>query len=552
MYASLFGILGALHLDVFEQPEQQVFFSNLPEMEKMTKDIYGQKILILDFGSQYTQLIARRVREAQVYCEIHPFHMPLDKIKTFDPKGIILSGGPSSIYDKRAPIAHAGILDLSVPVLGICYGMQYLAHALGGVVAKADEREYGNALVRIKDFRNIFHGFNRRQEELVWMSHGDRIEKMPKGFKALASSKNSPVAAMADPVRKLFGVQFHPEVAHTPRGMRILKNFLFKVCRCEPVWTMSSFAERTIHDLREKISANRVICGVSGGVDSTITAVLLYKAIGRQLSCIFVDNGLLRKGEADEVMELFRDLYHMDIHLVDASKHFLHRLDGVTDPEKKRKIIGREFISIFEKKARELGEAKYLAQGTLYPDVIESVSFKGPSATIKSHHNVGGLPEIMKLELIEPLRELFKDEGRQVGFELGLSREIVMRQPFPGPGLAVRILGEITPERLEVLRSADLILLEEIRRAELYEKVWQAFAVLLPVKTVGVMGDERTYENVIALRIVDSLDAMTADWTRVPYEILARISNRIINEVRGVNRVVYDISSKPPSTIEWE
>jgi GMP synthase (glutamine-hydrolysing) len=430
--------------------------------------------------------------------------------------------------------------------------MQYLAHALGGLVAKAEEREYGNALIKINDFRSIFYGFNRRQEELVWMSHGDRIEKMPKGFKALASSKNSPVAAMADPVRKLFGVQFHPEVAHTPRGMRILKNFLYKVCRCEPIWTMSSFAERTIHDLREKISENRVICGVSGGVDSTITAVLLYKAIGKQLSCIFVDNGLLRKGEADEVMELFRDLYHMDIHLVDASKHFLHRLDGVTDPEKKRKIIGREFISIFEKKARELGEAKYLAQGTLYPDVIESVSFKGPSATIKSHHNVGGLPEIMKLELIEPLRELFKDEGRQVGFELGLSREIVMRQPFPGPGLAVRILGEITPERLEVLRSADLILLEEIRRAELYEKVWQAFAVLLPVKTVGVMGDERTYENVIALRIVDSLDAMTADWTRVPYEILARISNRIINEVRGVNRVVYDISSKPPSTIEWE
>jgi GMP synthase (glutamine-hydrolysing) len=334
--------------------------------------------------------------------------------------------------------------------------------------------------------------------------------------------------------------------------MRILKNFLFKVCRCEPIWTMSSFAERTIHDLREKIGENRVICGVSGGVDSSITAVLLYKAIGKQLSCILVDNGLLRKGEADEVMELFRDLYHMDIHLVDASEHFLHRLDGVTDPEKKRKIIGREFISVFEKKARELGEAKYLAQGTLYPDVIESVSFKGPSATIKSHHNVGGLPEIMKLELIEPLRELFKDEGRQVGFELGLSREIVMRQPFPGPGLAVRILGEITPERLEVLRSADSILLEEIRRAELYEKVWQAFAVLLPVKTVGVMGDERTYENVIALRIVDSLDAMTADWTRVPYEILARISNRIINEVRGVNRVVYDISSKPPSTIEWE
>jgi GMP synthase (glutamine-hydrolysing) len=449
-------------------------------------------------------------------------------------------------------MADPGILALDVPVLGICYGMQYLAHALGGVVGKAEEREYGNALIKIKEFRNLFHGFNRKQEELVWMSHGDRIEKMPDGFKALANSKNSPVAAMADLSRKLFGVQFHPEVAHTPRGMRILKNFLFKVCGCEPIWTMSSFVERTIHDLKETIGQNRVICGVSGGVDSTITAVLLHKAIGKQLSCIFVDNGLLRRGEEDEVMELFRELYHMDIHLVDASEHFLHRLEEVTDPEQKRKIIGREFISVFEKKAKELGEAKYLAQGTLYPDVIESVSFKGPSATIKSHHNVGGLPDFMKLELVEPLRELFKDEGRQVGFELGLPREIVMRQPFPGPGLAVRILGEITAERLEILRSADLILLEEIRGAELYEKVWQSFAVLLPVKTVGVMGDERTYENVIALRIVDSRDAMTADWTRVPYEILARISNRIINEVRGVNRVVYDISSKPPSTIEWE
>jgi len=357
---------------------------------------------------------------------------------------------------------------------------------------------------------------------------------------------------MADPSRKFFGVQFHPEVAHTPRGMRILKNFLFKICGCEPLWTMSSFVERTIQDLQQRIGKERVICGVSGGVDSTITAVLLHKAIGDQLSPIFVDNGLLRRGEKEEVVELFRDLYHIQLHVVDASAYFLKKLKGVTDPEQKRKIIGREFIRVFEKKARDLGKAKFLAQGTLYPDVIESVSFKGPSATIKSHHNVGGLPDVMKLELIEPLRELFKDEGRQVGFELGLSREIVMRQPFPGPGLAVRILGEITAERLEVLRSADGILLEEIRKADLYEKVWQSFAVLLPVRTVGVMGDERTYEKVIALRIVDSLDAMTADWTRVPYEILARISNRIINEVRGVNRVVYDISSKPPGTIEWE
>ena len=518
----------------------------------MTKDIYSQKILILDFGSQYTQLIARRVREAQVYCEIHPFNLKLERIKAFDPKGIILSGGPSSIYDKGAPVADKGVLGLGVPVLGICYGMQYMTYVLKGVVAKAREREYGNAFVTIKDARTLFHGFNRGQEEIVWMSHGDRIDEMPQGFKVLASSKNSPIAAMADPSRKLFGVQFHPEVAHTPKGTRILKNFLFRVCGCEPIWTMSSFVERTVSDLRERIGEERVICGVSGGVDSTITAVLLHKAIGGRLTCIFVDNGLLRRGEAQEVMELFRDLYHINLHRVDASDHFLRKLKGVTDPEQKRKIIGREFIGVFEKNAKELGSAKYLAQGTLYPDVIESVSFKGPSATIKSHHNVGGLPEVMHLELVEPLRELFKDEGRQVGIELGLPREMVMRQPFPGPGLAVRILGEVTPERLEVLRSADVILLDEIRRADLYEKVWQSFAVLLPVKTVGVMGDERTYENVIALRIVDSLDAMTADWTRVPYEILARISNRIINEVRGVNRVVYDISSKPPSTIEWE
>jgi len=518
----------------------------------MNKDIYSQKILILDFGSQYTQLIARRVREAQVYCEIHPFNMKLEKVKAFDPKGIILSGGPSSIYDKGAPVADKAVLGLGVPVLGICYGMQYMTYVLKGVVAKAREREYGNAYITIKDSRSLFHGFNRRQEEIVWMSHGDRIDEMPQDFKVLASSKNSPIAAMADPSRKLFGVQFHPEVAHTPKGMRILKNFLFRVCGCEPLWTMSSFVERTVSDLRERIGEERVICGVSGGVDSTITAVLLHKAIGGRLTCIFVDNGLLRRGEAQEVMELFQDLYHISIHRVDASEHFLRKLKGVTDPEQKRKIIGREFIGVFEKKAKDLGSAKYLAQGTLYPDVIESVSFKGPSATIKSHHNVGGLPEVMNLELVEPLRELFKDEGRQVGIELGLPREMVMRQPFPGPGLSVRILGEVTPERLEILRSADVILLDEIRGADLYEKVWQSFAVLLPVKTVGVMGDERTYENVVALRIVDSLDAMTADWTRVPYEILARISNRIINEVRGVNRVVYDISSKPPSTIEWE
>ncbi len=518
----------------------------------MTKNLHEQKILILDFGSQYTQLIARRVREAQVYCEIHPFNLGLKETKEFAPKGIILSGGPASIYDEGAPMADKEILDLKVPVLGICYGMQYLTHILGGVVSKAVDREYGSATITIEDDGDLFHGFDNREGEMVWMSHGDRIDQMPDGFQVLASSKNSPVATMTDASRRLFGVQFHPEVVHTPKGMKILKNFLFRVCGCEPLWTMTSFVSNTIRDLREKIGEERVICGVSGGVDSSVTAVLLHKAVGSKLSCIFVDNGVLRRGETQEVMELFQGQYQMDMHLVDASEHFLRHLNGVTDPEEKRKIIGREFITVFEEKANELGKAKYLAQGTLYPDVIESVSFKGPSATIKSHHNVGGLPDVMNLKLIEPLRELFKDEVRQVGVELSLPRELVMRQPFPGPGLAVRILGEVTTERLEILRSADAILLDEIRNADLYEKVWQSFAVLLPVRTVGVMGDERTYENVIAIRIVDSLDAMTADWTRVSYEVLSRISNRIINHVRGVNRVVYDISSKPPSTIEWE
>ena len=515
-------------------------------------DNLDQKLLVLDFGSQYSQLIARRVREAQVYCEIHPFNMDLEKLRAFAPKGIILSGGPSSIYDADAPIADKRILEMDVPVLGICYGMQFLTHMLGGSVDRASHREYGNATIKIVDDSDLFCGLGSPEGETVWMSHGDRIEQMPDGFSLLANSKNSPVAAMADSTRMYFGVQFHPEVAHTPCGTKILKNFLFRICKCEPSWTMTSFVTMTIQALKERIGNSRVICGLSGGVDSSVTAVLLHKAIGRQLSCILVDNGLLRKGESEEVMALFKGDYDMDLHLVDGSDHFLSRLEGVTDPEEKRKIIGREFITIFEKKAAELGEVEYLAQGTLYPDVIESVSFKGPSATIKSHHNVGGLPEVMNLKLIEPLRELFKDEGRLVGIELGLPRELVMRQPFPGPGLAVRILGEITRERLELLRSADLIVLEEIRKAGLYEEVWQSFAVLLPIKTVGVMGDERTYENVIAVRVVDSLDAMTADWSRVPYEVLERISNRIINSVKGVNRVVYDISSKPPSTIEWE
>jgi len=518
----------------------------------MTTDLYTQKILILDFGSQYTQLIARRVREAKVYCEIHPFNMPLEAIQGFSPKGIILSGGPASIYDDGAPFADGRILDLNIPILGICYGMQYLTHVLGGDVGRSGDREYGHATLSIEDSGDLFHGLGKEEGRTVWMSHGDRIDRMPQGFSVLARSKNSPVAAMADSARRLFGVQFHPEVAHTPEGFRILRNFLFRICGCQPSWDMASFVQETVGLLREKIGPGRVICGLSGGVDSSVTAVLLHRAIGDQLTCILVDNGLMRRDEAREVMELFQQHYRMDLRLVDASDHFLSYLKGIVDPEEKRKIIGREFIAIFETKARELGEARYLAQGTLYPDVIESVSFKGPSATIKSHHNVGGLPDVMNLDLIEPLRELFKDEVRQVGTELGLPRELIMRQPFPGPGLAVRILGEIDRQRLEILRAADAIVIEEIRMAGLYEKVWQSFAVLLPIRTVGVMGDERTYENVIAVRVVDSLDAMTADWSKIPYQVMGQISNRIINSVKGVNRVVYDISSKPPSTIEWE
>jgi len=518
-------------------------------------DIHSQKVLVLDFGSQTTQLIARRVREARVYCEIHPFNWPLEEIKGFDPKGIILSGSPASVYDPKAPISDPKILDLGVPILGICYGMQLISHQSGGRVGRSSRREYGRVELTFQNFQDLFYGLDRRinkQGQIVWMSHGDRIERLPKGFIAIARSHNAPIAAMCNQARTVFGVQFHPEVVHTPAGHRILKNFLFKVCCLKPLWTPSSFIRHTISAVQKQVGKEKVICGLSGGVDSSVVAVLLYQAIGKKLTCIFVNNGVLRSGEAEKVIRIFRGHYHIPLVYVDASRSFLKKLKGVVDPEKKRTIIGHEFIRIFEAEAKKIGPVRFLAQGTLYPDVIESVSFKGPSAIIKTHHNVGGLPVRMKLTLIEPLRELFKDEVREVGRNLGLPEEIVNRQPFPGPGLAIRILGEVTKARLAILRQADTIVWEEMRKANFYAKVWQSFAVLLPIKTVGVMGDERTYEHVIALRIVNSLDAMTADWSRIPYALLGHISNRIINEVKGVNRVVFDVSSKPPSTIEWE
>lgn len=512
--------------------------------------MHEEKILVLDFGSQYTQLIARRVRESRVYSEIFPFNAALEKIKDFSPKGIILSGGPSSVYDARAPIPDLGIFELGVPVLGICYGMQLMAHCLGGKVARARKREYGKAELTIDQKLDIFGGIP--QKTVVWMSHGDRIQRVPSRFTPIAHTGNSPVASMADKGRKFYALQFHPEVIHTPMGVRIMKNFLFRVCSCKPLWTMKSFIQTATEEIREKVGKKKVVCGISGGVDSTVTAVIVHKAIGRQLTCIFVDNGVLRTGEAKKVEQTLRKHFHLNIDCVDASEIFLKKLKGVIDPEKKRKIIGNEFIRVFEREARKIKGVGFLAQGTLYPDVIESVPFKGPSATIKSHHNVGGLLEKMKLKLIEPLRELFKDEVRVLGRELDMPEEIINRQPFPGPGLAIRVIGEVTRERCDILRKADAIVLHEIKKAGLYTELWQSFAVLLPVKSVGVMGDERTYENVIAIRAVKSLDGMTADWARIPYDVMGSISNRIINEVRGVNRVVYDISSKPPSTIEWE
>jgi GMP synthase (glutamine-hydrolysing) len=508
--------------------------------------VHEDNILVLDFGSQYTQLIARRIREQSVYSEILPFNAPLEQIKDFGPKGVILSGGPSSVYGEGAPMVDKAVFELGVPVMGICYGMQLMAHLLGGKVAGSAHREYGRADLLVDDDADLLFGLGG--ESTVWMSHGDRIEKLPEGYKVIGHTQ----AAIANKERHLSALQFHPEVVHSVDGIQILKNFVFEICGCEPTWKMSSFIDMSVENVRTQVGGGNVISALSGGVDSAVSSLLVHKAIGEKLTCIYVDNGLMRKGESQKVVDTFQKHFKMKLIHVDARERFLKLLSGVSDPEQKRKIIGREFIAVFEEEAAKIPDVEYLVQGTLYPDVIESVSVKGPSAVIKSHHNVGGLPEVMKLKLIEPLRELFKDEVRAVGEELGLPEEVCWRHPFPGPGLAIRCLGEITADKLETLRDADAIVLEEIKAAGLYRDIWQAFAVLLPIKTVGVMGDERTYENTMALRAVNSVDAMTADWSKIPYEVLGRISNRVINEVKGINRVVYDISSKPPGTIEWE
>ncbi|MGW8194313.1 MAG: glutamine-hydrolyzing GMP synthase [Desulforhopalus sp.] len=514
-------------------------------------DIHSEKIIILDFGSQTTQLIARRVREQKVYSEIHPFSTPLDRIQALKPSGIILSGGPCSVYDSDAPHCDPALFELKIPILGICYGAQLMIQQAGGTVEKAKKREFGKAELTVTYTAGLFAGLETNIKHQVWMSHGDRVETIPDDFAATAISENSPYAALRHKEKPLVAVQFHPEVAHTLIGNDVLRNFIFGICQCSPDWTMHSFIEQNIVAIRKKVADDNVICALSGGVDSSVVAAIIHKAIGNQLTCIYVNNGLMRTGETESVLRFFKEKSNLKVIDIDASEFFLKQLEGVVDPEIKRKRIGLGFIKIFDEEAKKIGNVKYLAQGTLYPDVIESVSFRG-EAPIKSHHNVGGLPEVMQLDLIEPLRELFKDEVRQLGLELGMPEEAIYRQPFPGPGLGIRIMGEVTAERLRILRQSDVIVLEEMRRAGWYRKVWQSFAVLLPIQTVGVMGDGRTYEHVVALRSVDSRDAMTADWSRLPYEILGEISSRIINEVRGVNRVVYDISSKPPATIEWE
>ena len=520
------------------------------------------KILILDFGSQYTQVIARRIRECQVYSEVVPFNLSAQRVAESKPNGIVLSGGPASVYDERAPQVDPEIFALGIPVLGICYGMQLIAQHLGGRVEFSARREYGPGMLHVGNGSQLFEGIGDHLD--IWNSHGDNVSELPPGFRAAAHTENSPFAAIEHPDRRLYGLQFHPEVAHTPRGKEIIQNFVYHICRCGMDWTMGSFIDDACEQVRRQVGDEKVVLGLSGGVDSSVVAALLHKAIGDQLTCIFVNNGLLRAREEEMVQRVFGENFHIKLKYVDASERFLAKLKGVTDPEQKRKIIGNEFIDVFQHATEELlaeDEAKgsqghsyrFLAQGTLYPDVIESVAIGGnPAHVIKSHHNVGGLPEKMHFELVEPVRQLFKDEVRQAGLQLGLPKEVVHRQPFPGPGLAVRILGEVTPEYLHILREADTIVTSEMEASDWYYRVWQSFAVLLPIRSVGVMGDQRTYENTIAIRIVESQDGMTADWVRLPYELLARISTRIINEVKGVNRVCYDISSKPPSTIEWE
>lgn len=511
----------------------------------------NQKIAVLDFGSQYTQVIARRIRECNVFSQIMPFGTTAKRLKEEGVCGIILSGGPASVLTKGSPRPDPKIFDLGVPVLGICYGLQVMGKVLGGKVVSSAQREYGLGEMKFKGKCKILKGIESPMR--VWNSHGDKLEAMPKGFTAVGTTENSAYALIADEKRKFYGMQFHPEVVHTPRGMEIIKNFLYGICGCTGDWTMSDYVERAIEDIRATVGDKKVILGLSGGVDSSVAAALIHKAIGNNLTCVFVDNGLLRKDERKKVENLFRNNFKMRMKTVRAENLFLKKLAGVKDPERKRKIIGKTFIEVFDKAVKSIGEVDFLAQGTLYPDVIESVPIAGnPASLIKSHHNVGGLPKNMKLKLLEPLRELFKDEVRALGAELGLSKEVLWRHPFPGPGLGVRVVGDITKKRLDILREADAVLMEEMRSSGCYYKLWQAFAVFLPVKTVGVMGDERTYDNVIALRIVESQDAMTADWANIPHEVLAKISNRIINEVKGVNRVVLDISSKPPATIEWE
>ncbi len=523
--------------------------TNIADLEK------HEHILILDFGSQVTQLIARRLRESGVYCEIWPFNdAPDDRIRAFNPQGIILSGGPRSVLENDSPRAPNIVFELGIPVFGICYGQQVMVKQLGGVVEGEQSREFGRAYLETVDNSKILAGtWKTGSKEQVWMSHGDHVAELPDGFRVIGKSPGAPYAFIADTERRFYGTQFHPEVVHTPHGADLLKNFTHNICKCSGDWTMAAFREEAIEKIRKQVGSGKVICGLSGGVDSSVTAVLLHEAIGEQLTCIYVNTGLMRQSESEQVVDLFRDHYNIPLIHEDASELFLNGLEGISDPEMKRKVIGQLFIDVFDNCAKRVGDAQFLAQGTLYPDVIESVSFTGgPSVTIKSHHNVGGLPEHMDLKLVEPLRELFKDEVRELGKELGMPEDFIKRHPFPGPGLAIRIPGEITPEKIEILRKADVVYLEEIKNAGLYDAIWQAFAVLLPVRTVGVMGDARTYDYVCALRAVTSTDGMTADYYPFDHQFLGRVSTRIINEVHGINRVVYDITSKPPGTIEWE